>query len=49
MRVLPPGDESGENAERVKGLPGRMTGAGASAQWKRWLSVSGAASAEERR
>ncbi len=52
MRVLPSADESSGSAEPVDELaPGRMraTGAGARSHCARRVSLSGAASARERR
>jgi hypothetical protein len=51
MRVLPSADGSSGSAEPVEELAGRMraTGAGARSLGARWLSLSGAAFAGERR
>jgi hypothetical protein len=51
MRVLPSVDGSTGSAEPVEELAGRMgaTGAGAPSLGVRWLSLSGAAFAGERR
>ena len=51
MRVLPSADESSGSAGPVEELAGRMraTGAGARSLCARWLSLSGAVFAGERR
>jgi hypothetical protein len=51
MRVLPSADGSSGSAGPVEELAGRMraTGAGARSLCARWLSLSGAAFAGERR
>lgn len=51
MRVLPSADGSSGSAEPVEELSARLraTGVGARSLCARWLSLSGAAFAEERR
>ena len=51
MRVVPSADGSTGSAEPVEDLAGKMrtTGAGARSLCARWLSLSGAAFAGERR